>query len=134
MNKRKIWKSALLLLLVFLAGGVTGSVVTNYVGKIMLARAFDFNRWPDAMVKVLQDKMELTAEQQQEVRKIGEDLARKMKSTLDNAVADSGRIIVDAQREIDAVLTPDQRKIHAEMKAEFRQHLKDGLGITLPKE
>lgn len=134
MNKRKIWKSALLLLLVFLAGGVTGSVVTNYVGKIMLARAFDFNRWPDTLVSVLSEKMELTDEQKQKIRIIGEDLAKQMQATLDKAVSDSGHIIVATQHRVDEVLTPDQRKIHAEMKAEFRQHLNDGLGVTLPED
>lgn len=134
MNKRKIWKSALLLVLVFLAGGVTGSVVTNYVGKIMLARAFDFNRWPDTLVSVLGEKMELSADQKQKIHAIGEDLAKQIKATLDKAVNDSGHIIVATQHRVDEVLTPDQRKIHAQMKEEFRQHLKDDLGFTLPEE
>jgi hypothetical protein len=134
MKKFKLWKFVLLLVLMFLAGGVVGSVVTGYVGKRALAGAFDFDRWPDGMIGELEKNMTLTADQKVEIRAIGERLAARMKSTLDEAIADSGRVIVDAQREVDAVLKPEQQIIHARMIAEFRQGLKEGLGVALPDE
>ena len=134
MKKFKLWKSVLLLVLVFLAGGVTGSLITAYVGKRTLANAFDFSRWPDGMIRGLEKNMTLTPEQEAKIRLVGEHLATRMKSTLDGAIAESGLIIVDVQREVDAVLTPEQKTIHARMKAEFRDALKNGLGVTLPVE
>ena len=132
MNMSKLWKTILLLVLVFLAGGVAGSLVTDYAGKRAFARAFDFDRWPDGMIHGLESRMTLTADQKAKLRVIGEQLATEMKRTLDGAIADSGRIIVDTQREVDLVLTPEQRVIHAQMKADFRKGLKEGLGVTLP--
>lgn len=134
MNTLKVWKMVLLLVLVFLAGGVTGSVVTSFLGKRALARAFNFDLWPDGIVRALEERMTLSAGQKTKVQEIGEDLAKKMKNTLNNAIAESGRIIVDAQQQIDQVLTPEQRIIHAQMKEEFRTHLKEGLNVTLPPE
>lgn len=134
MKKSNLWKSILALGLVFVAGGVAGSIVTDYVGRRALAQAFDFNSWPDGLVHVLEGKMQLTPNQKTRLHAIGEQLAGKMKATLDQAIADSGTAVVDAQRKIDQVLTPEQRKIHAEMKAEFRSHLKERLGIELPPE
>jgi hypothetical protein len=134
MTKFKLWKSIVLFVLVFLAGGVAGSLITDYVGRRAFARAFDFDRWPDGMIHGLESRMTLTADQKVKLRVIGEQLAKQMKGTLDGAIADSGRTIVDAQREVDTVLTPEQRVIHAQMKAEFRKGLKEGMGVTLPEE
>ncbi len=134
MNKPTLWKSILLLLLVFIAGGVAGSLITGYLGKRALARAFDFSLWPDGMIQGLEQEMTLTAEQKVKLREIGGRLAERMQSTLDAALASSGRIIVDTQREVDAVLDQEQRLIHARMKAELREGLKQGLGVTLPED
>lgn len=134
MKKFKLWKIVLLLVLVFLAGGIAGSVVTNLIIKRALTQAFDFDRWPDGMVKVLEENMDLSDEQKIELRAIGTRMASQIKGTLEGAVASSGEIIVESQREVDAVLNPEQRIIHARMKAEFRRHLKEDLGVTLPEE
>jgi hypothetical protein len=134
MTRIKHWKSILLFVLVFLAGGVAGSLITDYVGKRAFARAFDFDRWPDGMIHGLESQMTLTADQKVKLRVIGEELAKEMKGTLDGAIADSGRIIVDTQREVDLVLTPEQRIVHARMKSDFRKGLKEGLGVTLPEQ
>ncbi len=134
MTRFKHWKIIVLFVLVFLAGGVAGSLITDYVGKRVFARAFDFDRWPDGMIHGLESRMTLTADQKVKLRVIGEQLAAQMKGTLEGAIAESGRIIVDTQREVDAVLTPEQRVIHAQMKAEFRKGLKDGMGVTLPDQ
>jgi len=134
MIRFKHWKSIVLFVLVFFAGGVVGGLITDYVGKRAFVRAFDFERWPDGMIHGLESKMTLTVDQKAKLRVIGERLATRMKSTLDGAIADSGRVIVDAQREVDLVLTPEQRVVHAQMKADFRKGLKDGLGVTLPEE
>ncbi len=134
MIKPKLWKSILLLVLVFLAGGVTGGLVTDYVGKRALARAFDFDRLPDGLLHELERNMTLTPDQKPKLRAIGEQLAKRMKTTLDGAIAGSGRAIVDAQHEIDLLLTSEQKVIHARMKADFRKGLKEGLGVTLPEE
>lgn len=134
MKPFKLWKIILLLVLVFLAGGIAGSVVTHVVLKQMLSQAFDFDRWPDGMVKVLEDNMELSGEQKAELHAIGTRMASRLQGALDGAIANSGSIIVETQREVDAVLTPEQRLIHARMKADFRKHLKEDLGVTLPDE
>lgn len=134
MNKPKLWKIVLLLLLVFVAGGVAGSLVTGHFAKKALARAFDFSLWPEGMIHGLENEMTLTDGQKAALLAIGERLAGRMQTTLNSALAESGRAIVDAQREIDAVLDADQKVIHARMKADFRKGLKEGLGVTLPEE
>jgi hypothetical protein len=134
MKLSSTWKSIVLGVLLFGAGGVVGSVVTHQFIKHALTQAFDFDAWPDGIVRTLDDKLTLTGDQKSRIRAISEAMAGQLKATLKNSLNDSGRIIVHAQHQIDDVLTPEQRTIHAEMKARFRASLKEGLGFTLPDE
>jgi Spy/CpxP family protein refolding chaperone len=134
MRTSKFWKIIGLLLLVFLAGGVTGGVGTYVFTKRALEAAFDFDRWPDRGVKMLDDRLTLTPEQKVRVRVIQERLAQQMKEHFRDSMAESGRILLSGGAEIDAELTAEQRVIHAEMKRELRAGFRQHFQIELPED
>jgi uncharacterized membrane protein len=134
MRTSKYWKIIGLLLLVFLAGGVTGGVGTYVFTKRALEAAFDFDRWPDRGVRMLDDRLTLTPEQKVRVRVIQERLAQQMKEHFRDSMAESGRILLSGGAEIDAELTAEQRVIHAEMKRELRAGFRQHFQIELPDD
>jgi Spy/CpxP family protein refolding chaperone len=134
MRTSKFWKIIGLLLLVFLAGGVTGGVGTYVFTKRALEAAFDFDRWPDRGVRMLDDRLTLTPEQKVRVRVIQERLAQQMKEHFRDSMAESGRILLSGGAEIDAELTAEQRVIHAEMKRELRAGFRQHFQIELPED
>jgi uncharacterized membrane protein len=134
MRTSKFWKIIGLLLLVFLAGGVTGGVGTYVFTKRALEAAFDFDRWPDRGVRMLDDRLTLTPEQKVRVRVIQEQLAQQMKEHFRDSMAESGRILLSGGAEIDAELTAEQRVIHAEMKRELREGFRQHFHIELPED
>jgi hypothetical protein len=82
MRAAKHWKIIGLLLLVFFAGSVTGGVGTYLFTKRALEAAFDFDRWPDRGVRILDERMRLTPEQKVRVRVVQERLAGRDEGTL----------------------------------------------------
>jgi uncharacterized membrane protein len=134
MKPAKPWKQVLLLLLVFVAGGVTGGYVTHYRTKQALAAAFDFDKWPDRGTELLTEKLKLTPEQRPKIRATQEVIAGQLKEQFHQTMVQVGRYLVEAGRAVDQELTPEQRKIHDEMKREMRAAFKKHFDITLPEE
>lgn len=128
------WKNALLLVLVFVAGGVAGGVVTHQRLQRALADAFDFDQWPDRGTEMLTSKLKLTAEQQPRIHAIQENVAGQLKQKFRQTMIEVGRVVIEAGRAVDQELTPEQRAIHAEMKREMRAAFKEHFDITLPEE
>jgi uncharacterized membrane protein len=128
------WKNALLLVLVFVAGGVAGGIVTHQRLKQAVADAFDFDKWPDRGTEMLTSKLKLSPEQQPKIHAIQEDVAGKLKEKFRQTMIEVGRVVIEAGRAVDHELTPDQRKIHDEMKREVRAAFKKHFDITLPEE
>lgn len=134
MKPAKPWKQVLLLLLVFVAGGVTGGIVTHYRTKLAFADAFDFDKWPDRGTEMLTRKLKLTPEQQPKIRATQEVIARQLKEQFHRTMVQVGRYLVEAGRAVDQELTPEQQALHSEMKRELRAAFKKHFDITLPEE
>jgi hypothetical protein len=128
------WKILLVLLLVFVAGGVTGSVATYLFTKRALEAAFDFDRWPDRGMQILDARLALDPGQKIRIRLIQERLAQRMKEHFHGSLRESGRILLRAADEIDGELTAEQRMIHAEMRLELRAGFRRHFEIELVDE
>lgn len=123
-----------LLLLAFLAGSVSGGVITHVASKRAVVAAFDFDRWPDRGMRVLDRRLGLTPEQKDEVRAIQERLAQRMKRQFHESIATGGEAMLEAGREIDTVLTAEQQALHEEMKHELRAAFRRHFGIELSRD
>lgn len=134
MKPARPWKQVLLLLLVFVAGGVTGGFVTHYRTKLAFADAFDFDKWPDRGTEMLTRKLKLTPEQQPKIHATQEVIAGQLKEQFHQTMVQVGRYLVEAGRAVDQELTPEQKALHDEMKREMRAAFKKHFDITLPEE
>jgi hypothetical protein len=126
------WQLVAVLALVFLAGGVAGSLTTVILLKRGLVQGLKFEHWTDAVMKTLRQDLQLTPDQEPKVRALVEETGRQLKATLDEGIAQSGRIVVELGRNLDRELTPEQRMIRQRKEDEFRQRLKEDLEIELP--
>jgi hypothetical protein len=134
MKVLKHWKAILVLILVFAAGGVTGSVLTVVHFKRAFERGFTVEHWNAEAMKFMQKELKLTPEQQPRIRAIVEDTGRQFKATLGEAIRESGTNLVASWRRIDQELTPEQRAIHQRKCQEFRDGMKQAFKVELPPE
>ena len=128
------WKILLTLTLVFGAGTVTGTVWTHLRFKHAFERGCKFENWTGDAMNLLQQKLNLTPEQQPKVRAILEDTGQQIKESFGKTVRESGGILVQSWRRVEQELTPEQRVIHQRMCQEFRDGLKQKLNIDLPEK
>lgn len=133
MTSRPI-KLALLLVLTFVAGGVGGSALTAHLIRRAFKESLRFDNWTERTETELSKRLKLDASQQTQmhgvVRDVGADFHRIFARTLQEC----GVVIVRSGRRIDTFLTPEQREIHAQMKADLREKLRKSLQYELPDE
>ena len=134
MKLLKHLKVVIAVVLVFAAGGITGSVVTTFHFKHALEQGLKTERWTDAAMDLLQKKLKLTPEQQPKVRAITEETVRQFKSSFGVAIAQSGTNLVASWRRTEQELTPEQRTIYRQENQKFRDALKKNFKLDLPPE
>ena len=128
----KYWKAILAIVLVFVAGVVTGSMMSFVHFKHALERGFTVENWTTTTMGFLQKDLNLTIEQQPKVRAIVQETGEQFRQTFGQAIGVSGTNLVDSWQRIDRVLTPEQSVIHHRKCQEFREKLKQGLKVELP--
>lgn len=133
MNRRRIlWAAAFGL--VFVAGGVAGSLATQAVLRSAFRKSLQPETWTAAAEKKLSTRLQLTPPQQQQVHGILRGMGDEFRQIFCRALDESGFTIVQAGQRIDAILTPEQRAVHATLKARLRQRLSRDLHVELPPE
>ena len=128
------WKVILAVVLVFVAGVVTGSVLSFVHFKRAFERGFTVEQWNSTTMGFLQKELKLTPEQEPKVRAIVEETGEQFRQTFGQAIRVSGTNLVVSWHRIDQVLTPDQHLIYLRKCEEFREKLKKGLKIELPPD
>ena len=134
MKALRHWKVILALVLVFAAGGVTGSVGTRIHFKRAFERSLNVENWTAEAMKFLDKELRLTPEQRPKIRAILDETGRQFKGTFCLAIDESATNLVASWRRIDRELTPEQRAVHQRKCQEFREGLKKALKIDLPAE
>lgn len=133
----KPWKLVLLLTGIFLAGAVAGGFVTLEVGKSMFRKRLAPDNWGPARLKMLEKHLELTSEQIERlkpiVRRDVEDLNRLRQQSFQQ----TRRILERMEKDIAAVLTPEQKqkfeRLNAEMRERARRMFEQRRGERLEK-
>jgi hypothetical protein len=132
--KFRHWKLIVAFLVVFVAGGVAGSAGTAVFIHHAITRALNPKIWSANVLGDLQGKLHLTPAQHARIEAALNDAGPEFKAAYERTVADFGHTIVALQARIDAELDPEQRRIHDELKAEFRRRLKAEFNATLPEK
>jgi Spy/CpxP family protein refolding chaperone len=134
MKALRHWKAILVLVLVFAAGAVTGSVLSMVHFRHAFERGLTVENWTAGVMKILQKDLNLTPEQEPKVRAIVEETGDQFRQTFGKAIRVSGTNMVASWHRIDQVLTPEQHVIHQRKCEEFREKVKKTLKVELPRE
>jgi Spy/CpxP family protein refolding chaperone len=118
------WKLILLLTGIFIAGGVTGAFVMKRVGREMLARPAAPEQWAPQHVKRLMDRLDLTPEQLEQVRPIVRRNMEQLNRLRTYSWSEGKSIMEQMQRDIAALLNPEQRAKFEQMSKEMRERVK----------
>jgi Spy/CpxP family protein refolding chaperone len=134
MNILKHWKVILAVILVFAAGGVTGSVATMLHFKHNFEHGFSVENKTAKEMQELQKELNLTPDQQPKIRAILLDTGHKFETSFGKAMRESGTNTVESWKLIEKELTPEQRVIFQRKCQKFRQGVKNTLKVDLPPE
>ena len=133
MSFLKHWKVALVVMLVFAAGGVTGSVGTVVYLKHKFASGFSIESKTAREMQELQNELNLTSEQQPKVKAILLDAGRKFQTSFGRAMRESGTNTVESWKLIEKELTPGQRIIFQRRCQKHREEIRSTLKVDLPE-
>jgi len=119
MKKLKVW---LVIALIFGAGFAAGVVVTRAVVRHFVKQvALNPNRLRDTIEKRMTARLQLDAAQQQKVHQILTDTEADLKALRQDFTPRFLGIMSNAETEVSAALTPEQREEFAKFLAENRQ-------------
>jgi len=117
----KPWQVILVLIGIFVAGGVAGGFVTLRVCKDKLVNRPVPEEWAPKHLKRLNDRLELTPEQQEQIRPIVRRNMEQLNRIRNTFVEETKTVVEGMQREISAKLTPKQRTKFERMNRELRE-------------
>ena len=120
----KPWKLILLLVGIFIAGGITGGFLTLRLGHEAVAKRRQPGEWAGQHLKRLVERLELKPEQQEELRPIVRRNMEELNRLRTTAMAETKVILERMEREISEKLTPEQRAKFEQMNKEFREKAK----------
>ena len=126
----KPWKIVLLLIGIFLAGGVTGGFVTLRFGRELLSRRAKPDQWAPQQLKRLADRLELKPEQVELLRPIVRSSMEQISRVRSVSVQETRTIYERMEHDIAELLTPEQRtkfeQLNKEMRERARRLMPDG--------
>ncbi len=134
MRSIRLWKIVAALILTFVAGGFAGSFIAALRIQKAFEKSLQFENWASDAEAKLARKLSLDPDQRSQTRVIIQDMEKEFRAIFGRTFRESGELIVRSGKRLDTLLDPQQRAIHAEMKAELRRNLKKDLKLELPPE
>lgn len=120
----KPWKLILLLVGIFIAGGITGAVVTVRVGREWFANRSMPDRWASIHLKKLSEKLGLKPEQEEQILPIIRRNRDDLNDVKMECQAQIRTVFERMEREIIVILTPEQRPKYEKLIQEMREKAK----------
>jgi Spy/CpxP family protein refolding chaperone len=115
------WKVVLVLVGIFIAGGVTGAFVMARVIREKVAHRPMPDQWAPMQLKRLTERLDLTPEQKEQLQPIVKRNMDELRKLRNSAMAETRTVFERMQREIQEKLTPEQRAKFDQMNREFRE-------------
>jgi len=123
----KPWKLVLVLVGIFIAGGVTGAFVTLRFGRDWVAKRPGPEQWAPNHLKKLSDRLGLQPQQQEELRPIIRRNMDELNRVRSESMAASRIVFERMEREISEKLTPDQITKYEQFNKEMRERAKKAM-------
>ncbi len=117
----KPWKTVLLLLGIYVAGGVTGAFVMVRVIRDRVAHRPMPDQWAPMQLKRLAERLDLKPEQVDQLQPIVKHNMDELRKLRASSLAETRTVFERMEREISEKLTPEQRAQFEQMNKEFRE-------------
>jgi uncharacterized membrane protein len=117
----KPWKLVLLLLAIFLAGGVTGALVMKRFGRKMITDRPMPDQWAPLHMRRLVERLELQPEQVEQLRPIVRRNLEELGRLRNQSMGETKAVFERMEREIAEKLTPEQRVKFEELNRQMRE-------------
>jgi Spy/CpxP family protein refolding chaperone len=118
------WKLVLLLSGIFLAGGVTGSLLTFHFGRQWLNQRPPPEQWAPVHLQKLSRRLELTPAQVEQLRPIIRRHMEELGRVRSESLGASRGLVERMQREIAEQLTPEQREKFDDYNRQMRERMR----------
>jgi hypothetical protein len=115
------WKVIIVLLGIFVAGGVTGGFITARYCKTKIMNRPVPEEWAPKTLKRISERLELTPEQQDQIRPIVRRSMEELNTVRNHSMAKTQTVVEGMQREISEKLTPEQRTKYDQFNRELRE-------------
>src|SRR4051812_27680939 len=115
------WKVIVLLLGIFVAGGVRGGFITARVCKNKLLNRPVPEEWAPRTLKRLVERLGLSTEQQEQIRPIVRRHMEELNRVRNRSMAETQTVVEGMQREISNHLTVEQRPKYEQLNRELRE-------------
>ncbi len=129
MNSIARWKIVLSLIAIFIAGSVTGGLLTIAIVKHEVRRQSDPNQWVQLTMQRWKSRLRLTPAQEDKLKPIVETTVSELRTLRTNDLRQNDEIFSRAQARIDPELTPDQRERLKKMRDARKWRLQEWLNI-----
>ena len=120
----KPWKLILLLVGIFVAGGVAGSFITIGLGPELIKKRSMPEQWGPARLDMLVKRLNLTPAQEDALRPIIKRNVEELGAVRQQSIGETRRILERMEREIGSQLTAEQKAKYEQLNAERRERLR----------
>ncbi|MFA6545844.1 MAG: hypothetical protein WCS99_15610 [Limisphaerales bacterium] len=120
MNWLQHWKVVLALVVLFVSGAATGTLITLKVVKRVVEGRSNPERVPQFMLHEYERRLDLTPEQMEKIRPIVQLTGREMMELRGEMSGRAFQIFRRSNEKIAAALTPEQKQRFEELQAELR--------------
>jgi len=123
------WKVIVGLIVIFIAGTITGGVFALGVVKQALDKRINPGRWPASLLDTYQKRLKLTPEQIEKMRPVIEESRREWAASVRTAVGSYTGIVRRLDEHLEPLLTPEQRSEHERIREEVRNRFRKQFGV-----
>lgn len=126
------WKIILLMVAIFVAGAICGTVFAGGSVWRGLMRVVNFDGWTDRTVHQYQKDLKLTPDQIEKIRPVVESRRPEMLRIRNEAIGKIGHTLGQMNAEIRPLLTPEQATKFDEINKARGERLRKGLKLDQP--
>ena len=123
------WKVILSIVAIFIAGTVTGAVLTVRVVQAVAKNQLSPDRWPASLVKAYENRLKLTPEQLEKMRPAVEEGRKDWQEAMRQAMKTHFGIMRRIDEQLTPLLDDRQRANQEKMREEMRKKMRERFNL-----
>ncbi len=129
MNSIARWKIVVSLVVIFLAGSITGALFTIAIAKHEVRRQSDPTQWFQLTMQRWKTRLRLTPAQEEKLKPIVQETVEELRTLRASDLRQTDKILARARTRIEPELTPEQRVRLQKMQDARKRRLQEWLNI-----